>query len=63
MPAYLRDSICLASSGFLSHDDLSRIPHTYVYGEDGEAVADHLGAVRGERLDQLRTAIAAALKR
>jgi thiol-disulfide isomerase/thioredoxin len=62
-PAYFRDSICFASSGFLSHYDLSRLPHTYVYGKEGETVADYQGAVRGERLDQLRAAIAAALKR
>ena len=62
-PPYFRDRVCFASSSFLGHYDLTRIPHTYVYGVDGSVVADYQGAVSGKRLDALRAAIAGALKR
>jgi len=62
-PAYFRDRVCFASASFLSQYDLSRIPHTYVYGRDGALVADYQAAISGPRLDQLRAAIAEALKR
>jgi thiol-disulfide isomerase/thioredoxin len=62
-PTYFRDRVCFASASFLSQYDLSRIPHTYVYGRDGALVADYQAAISGRRLDQLRAAIAEALKR
>jgi len=61
-PAYFRERVCFASSSFLSRYDLSRIPHTYVYGKDGAQVADFLGAVSGTRLDELRAALQRALR-
>lgn len=60
-PAYFRDRVCFANSGFLSHYDVTRIPHTYVYGKDGRVVGDYVGAISGERLIQMRAAIAMAL--
>ena len=62
-PAYFRDRVCFASSTFLGNYDLHRIPHTYVYGRDGRLVADYPAAIYGDRLEELRSAIATALER
>ena len=55
--------MCFASSTFLGNYDLHRIPHTYVYGRDGNVAGDFPAAIHGERLEALRAAITSALAR